>query len=176
MSANTKLDANQVIKTVYDEATGSLKVVGLDPIVSRLAADTDSVSIGDPSASNFVEVTADGQVPALTSPSFVDTTIWLNVIDASLDADSSAVNILSYRIAGVMVNWDSLDQADATIQFEGSLDNSIWDDIGAPVTLATASGDEFFSLIDEPYKYMRLSYDHGTNTTGTLTAKYILRA
>lgn len=173
MSQLTQLDANQVIKTVYDPDTQSLKVVGLDPIVSRLAADTDSISIGDVTATNFLVPNADGSVS--TSPVTVDTTTWLNALAGGSDHTSSAVNILSYRVAGVMANWASLDAADGTLQFEGSLDNSLWDNIGSATTLSSASGHQFFSLIDEPYKYMRLVYSHGSNTLGTITAKYVLR-
>ncbi len=220
MSTTTQLDANQVIKRVYDEDTGSLKVVGLDPIVSRLAADTDSVAIGDVTATDFLAPNADGSLnvtdngasltvdndgvfvvqatldaettkvigtvnqgtspwviggSVTTSPTIVDTTTWLNAVDASMDVTSTSVNILAYRISGVMVSWASLDQTDATIDFQGSLDGTIWDSIGQ-TTLATATDHQFYSLIDEPYKLMRLVYVHGTNTTGTLTAKYILRA
>jgi hypothetical protein len=184
MSQLTQLDANQVIKTVYDSDTQSLKVVGLDPIVSRLAADTDSVSIGNAAATHFIAVNADGTInvnvenvaSVLTSPTTVDTTTWLNALAAGSDHTSSSVDILSYRVVGVMANWASLDQTDATLQFQGSLDASIWDNIGSATTLSSASGHQFYSLVDEPYKLIRLVYVHGTNTTGTITAKYVLRA
>ncbi len=228
MSTTTQLDANQVIKRVYDEDTGSLKVVGLDPIVSRLAADTDSISIGDATATNFLTVNPDGSinitdngtplavtdggtpllvsdggtpltvtdggtplvvtdggtpiaitdggVPLLFAPAVVDTTTLLNAHDASLDITTSAVNILAYRVVGVMANWASLDQTDATLQFQGSIDDVIYENVGSPTTLSTAAGNQSYSLIDEPYKWMKLVYVHGTNTTGTVTIKYILRA
>ncbi len=176
MSSTTQLDANQVIKRVYDEDTGSLKVVGLDPIVSRLASDTDSVAIGDSTASNFLAINAAGQAPVISNPAVVDTTTWLNAVAAGSDHTSSSVNILSYRVAGVMATWASLDQTDGTLQFQGSLDGTTWDNIGSATTLSTASGHKFFSLVDEPYKLMQLVYVHGTNTTGTVTAKYVLRA
>ncbi len=204
MSTTTQLDANQVIKRVYDEGTGSLKVVGLDPIVSRLAADTDSVAIGDLTATNFLIPNSDGSLPitdngasltvdgtvavsnfpgtqtvdgsVLTNPSVVDTTLLISALAAGSDDTSDPINCLSYRVVGLMANWASLDQADATLQFQGSLDDVIYEDVGSPYTLATASGQKSFSLIDEPYKYVRIVYTHGTVTTGTLTVKYILRA
>ncbi len=220
MSTTTQLDANQVIKKVYDEGTGSLKVVGLDPIVSRLAADTDSVSIGDVTATNFLVPNADGSLnvtdngasltvdnagtfavqatlaaettkvigtvnqgtspwvvsgTATTSPAVVDTTTWLNAVTAGADITSSNVNILSYRIVGIMFNWASLDQTDANITFQGSLDGVIWDVVGS-TNMTSPTDHQFYSLLDEPYKLMQLVYAHGTNSTGTITAKYVLRA
>lgn len=136
MSQLSILDANQVIKTVYDPATGSFKMV----------------------------------------PASVGTTTLLDAIPASANLTSSAVNILSYKICGVVVSWASLNHTDGTIQFQGSVDGSIYENIGSAVTLSSASGHQSFSLIDEPYQYMQIVYTHGTNTTGTITAKYILRA
>lgn len=136
MSQLTQLDANQVIKTVYDPDTQALK----------------------------------------TNPAIVDTTVWLDGLAAGVDHTSTAVNVLSYRVVGVIADWASLDHVDGTLQFQGSLDNSLWDNIGSATTLSSASGHQAFSLVDEPYKYVRLVYSHGTNTTGTITAKYILRA
>ncbi len=221
MSVSTQLDANQVIKRVYDEASGALKVTGPGPIASRLASNTDSVAVGNTAATHFMAVNADGSVnitdnsgsltvdnagtfavqatlsaettkvigtvnqgtspwvtsgTVTTSPATVDTTTLLNAADASMDVTTSSVNILAYRIAGVMANWASLDQTDATLQFQGSLDGVLWDNIGAATTLNTATGHQFYSLIDEPYKFMHLVYVHGTNTLGTVTIKYVLRA
>lgn len=176
MSQLSQLDANQVIKTVYDSATQSLKVVGLDPIVSRLASNTDSVALGDVTHSNFLAINAAGQAPVITNPAVVDTTVWLNGLAAGSDHTAAAVNVLSYRVVGVMANWASLDHTDGTLQFQGSLDNSLWDNIGSATTLSSASGHQSFSLIDEPYKYVQLVYTHGSNTAGTITAKYVLRA
>lgn len=132
----TQLDANQVIKAVYN-------------------ADTASLS---------------------TSPKYVDTVIWLNAVTAAVDVNSSEVNILPYKVMGVVADWTGLNHTDGTLKFQGSMDTVVWDDIGSVYTIATASGHKSFSLIDEPYKYARIVYTHGTNTTGTLTVKYILRA
>lgn len=176
MSQLTQLDANQVIRTVYDPNTGTLKVTGPSPIVSNLSAATDSVSIGDSTDTNFLAINADGQAPVLTSPSVVDTTTWLNSVNAGTDHTSTEVNILSYRMVGVMANWASLDQADATLQFQGSLDNVVWDNVGSATTLVAATDQQFFSLVDEPFKYMRIVYENGSVSTGTLTVKYMMRA
>jgi hypothetical protein len=136
MSQLTQLDANQVIRTVYDSDTNSLQVVNTT----------------------------------------VDTTTWLDAVAANSDHTTSSINILSYRMVGVMANWVSLDQANATLQFQGSLDDSVWDNVGSPTTLTASTDQQFFSLVDEPFKFMRLVYTHGTNTTGTITVKYIMRS
>lgn len=136
MSQLSQLDANQVIKTVYDPATGSLKTVA----------------------------------------GFVDNTVLLDGISAAADSTSASVNILGYKTTGIVVSWASLNHTDGTIKFQGSVDGVFYDDIGSPTTLSTASGHQSFSLIDEPYKYFRIVYAHGTNTTGTITASYILRS
>ncbi len=221
MSATTQMDANQVIKKVYDEASGALKVTGPGPIASRLAADTDSVSLGDVTATNFLAPNPDGSLPitdnagsltvdnagtfavqatldaettkvigtvnqgtspwvtsgtVTTTPATVDTTVWFNAVDASMDQVTTSANCLAYRVVGVMADWDSLDQADSTLQFQGSVDGSLWENVGGATTLASPGGKQSFSLIDEPYKAIRLVYIHGTVSTGTVTAKYIMRA
>lgn len=132
----TQLDANQVIKTVYDATVSALS----------------------------------------TSPKYVDTVTWLNAVPANTNVNSSAVNILPYKIMGVVADWTGLNATDATLKFQGSLDGSVWDDIGSAYTIATAAGHKSFSLVDEPYKYARIVYTKGTNSTGTVTVKYILRA
>lgn len=135
MSQLSQLDANQVIKTVYDPSSQGLK----------------------------------------TTPASVASTSLLSVA-ASANATSAAVNILSYKVMGVMVSWSGLNATDGTVQFRGSVDGTIYTDIGSATTLATAAGAQDFGLIDEPYSYIKLVYTHGTNTTGTINAVYMLRA
>lgn len=136
MSRTTQLDANQVIKIVYDDETASLNV----------------------------------------TPQYVDTTILLNAVTAAADINSSAVYIMPYNVVGVMANWSGLNAANGTLQFQGSLDQVIWDNIGAATTLSAASGHQSYALVDEPYSYFRIVYTHGTNSAGSLTIKYVLRA
>lgn len=135
MSQLTQLDANQVIKTVYDPTTQSLKMV----------------------------------------PGYVAATTLLNAVPAGVNITSSSVNILPYKVMGVMVSWSGLNTTDATVQFQGTI-GSVTTNIGSATTLATASGAQDFGLIDEPYESIKLVYTHGTNTTGTITAVYMLRA
>lgn len=134
--ATKTLDADQVIKAVYNPTTASFS----------------------------------------TSPSYVDTTVWLNAITAATTATSTAVNILPYKVMGVTASWATLNHTDGTLQFQGSVDGVIYENIGSATTLATAAGHQSYSLVDEPYKYVQLVYTHGTNTTGTISASYILRA
>lgn len=136
MSRTTQLDANQVIKIVYNDQTASLNI----------------------------------------TPQYVDTTILLNAVTAAADVTSSAVYIMPYNVVGVMANWSGLNAANGTLQFQGSLDQVIWDNIGAATTLSAASGHQSYSLVDEPYSYFRIVYVHGTNSAGSLTVKYVLRA
>lgn len=132
----SQLDANQVIKSVYDANTQSLK----------------------------------------TTAAFVPSTSLLSAIPAGTSALSAAINILPYKVTGVMVSWSGLNQLDATVQFEGSIDGTTYTLIGSPYTLASASGSQDFGLIDEPYSYIKLVYNRGTVTTGTVSAIYMQRA
>lgn len=136
MSATTQLDANQIIKKTYDDATGSVLVV----------------------------------------QTYVDTTVWLNAVSAAADVTTSALNILPFKVTGVMAVWSGLNAVNGTLQFQGSLDQTTWDNIGTATTLSSASGHQSFALVDEPYKYVRLVYTHAGNSAGTLTVKYVMRA
>lgn len=132
----TQKDANQVIRTAFDETTSGLKTV----------------------------------------PSYVDTTVLVNAVSAAVNFTSAAINVLPYKVTGLMISWASLNQTDSSIQLQGSVDGTIYENIGSAVPLNSASGQDGVSLIDEPYKYVRAAFSHGTNTTGTVTIKYIQRA
>lgn len=136
MSQLTQLDANQVIKTVYDPLSQALSMV----------------------------------------PAHVASTTLLNAVSGGVSITSSAVNILAFKVMGVMVTWTGLDHTDGTLQFQGSIDGTTYTNIGSATTLSSASGAQDFGLIDEPYAFIRLAYVHGTNTTGSVTAVYMLRA
>lgn len=136
MSSTTQLDANQVIKKVFDPASGSLLMV----------------------------------------PAYVDTTVLLNAVPAGVSVTSVAINVLAYKVTGMMVSWASLDHTDGSVQFQGSVDGTIYENVGSAVALSTASSQKGVSFIDEPYKYIQAVYSHGSNTVGTVTIKYIQRA
>lgn len=136
MSSSTQLDANQVIKTVYDDAAKAFTTI----------------------------------------PDYIPNTPLWTAITAATTVTSTPVNITAYKVAGVVVSWTGLNHVDGTIQFQGSVDGTNYDNIGSATTLATAAGHQSFSLVDEPYSFFQIVYTHGTNTTGTLTASYMLRA
>lgn len=135
MSATTQLDAMQVIKKVYDDASGAFSMV-----------------------------------PAHSGP-----VVLASAIPANADSLSSAVNILAYKVMGVMVNWSGL-AANISVQFQGSVDGTIYTNIGTATTLAAAAGAQDFGLIDEPYTFIKVQILHGSNTTGTVSIVYMLRA
>jgi uncharacterized protein YfaQ (DUF2300 family) len=138
MSQLSQLDANQVVKTVYDPSTQSLKTV--------------SGSVAN--------------------------TVLLSAVAASASITSTPVNILGFSTVGIVVSWAGLNTTDSTIQFQGSVDGNPahYDNIGSATTLSTASGHQSYSLVDEPYQFFQIVYTHGTNSAGTITASYILRA
>lgn len=109
-------------------------------------------------------------------PAYVDTTVLVNAAAAGTSFTSAALNILPYKVTGIMISWSGLDATNGSIQFQGSVDGTIYENVGSAVTLGSASGQKGVSLIDEPYKYVQAVYSHGSNTVGTVTLKYIQRA
>lgn len=157
MSSTTMLDANQVIKRVYDDVSGALKTVPASATSFSIeldAADGDSVA---------------------TRPMAVDVTALLTNMDASADGASSSFSFLNYSIAGFDVSWADLDDTDGEVQAQGSLNGSRWYDIGSATVIGSADGSAFIKVADEPYKLLRLNYTANSNTVGTLSASYILK-
>lgn len=153
----TKLDANQVIKSVYSEADGALKTVPAASTSFSIELDADD---GD-----SVEVRSQSS----------DTQILLNAVNAGSNQTSSAVNVLKYQNVYIAMDWTGLDAADATIQVQGSLDNSFWFDEGAAITLASTPDSELVKLNNCGYKFIRIVYTANSNTQGSLTVKYLLK-
>jgi hypothetical protein len=136
MSSTTQLDANQVIKLMYDDNLKGMTHV----------------------------------------PAHAASAILLNAVPGGTTVTSTAVWVLPFKVMGVMINWAGLDAVDGTVKFQGSIDGTLFVDIGSATTLSSASGAQDFGLIDEPYCYIQVVYTHGTNTVGTVTVKYMLRA
>lgn len=136
MSSSTQLDANQVIKKMYDDTTGSMTMV----------------------------------------PTYINPITLLNAIPAGTTTTSVSVYVAPYKVTGIIIHWMGLDATDGTFQVQGAHDQTNWINIGSAYTLSTASGAQDFALIDEPYAYIQCVYTHGTNTVGTVTATYMLRA
>lgn len=136
MSQLSTLDANQVIKTVYDPSTGAMGMV----------------------------------------PTYKADPTWFTLVPANASFTSSSVNVLPYRTMGLTISWAALSTAGGTLTFQGSTNGTNWSNIGSPYTLASTSGFEQFSVIDEPYQFVQIVYTPGATTSGTLSADYILRA
>lgn len=109
-------------------------------------------------------------------PSYVDTTTLVDIAPGGTNLTSSAINVLPYKVTGIMISWSGLNNTNGSVQFQGSVDGTIYENVGSAVTLGTASGQQGVSLIDEPYKYVHAVYSKGSNTTGTITIKYIQRS
>lgn len=148
----SKLDANQVIKSVYDEATGSLKTIPGEATsfeIELSAADGDSTQ---------VQSMASGQV------------VLSAAVAAGANFNSTVMDITNYKTVVVVATWTGFNAADATLQLQGSIDSVTWVNEGSAVTLATASGASAFKVTDIAYPNIRLVFAHGTNTTGTISA------
>lgn len=112
----------------------------------------------------------------LTVPHYVDTTVLVNAASGGANFTSSAVNILAYKVTGMMISWSGLDATDGSIQFKGSVDGTVYENVGSAVTLSSASSQKGVSFVDEPYKYIEAVYTHNSNTVGSITIKYVQRA
>lgn len=134
------------------------------PIMSQLDANQVTRTIYDPNtgASRVV----------LT---YVDTTILVSA-SANADFTSPALNILPYKVTGMMISWTGLNQNTATVQFQGSVDGVIYENVGSAVATTVGTSQKGVSFIDEPYKYIRAVFAHNSNTAGTITLTYVQRA
>lgn len=155
--AMSKLDANQVIKSVYSEADGALKTVP--------AAST----------SFSIELDATDGDSVETRSMAVDVVTLSSAVSAATSFDTSAVNCLQYRTLGIQLSWAGLNAADGTLQLQGSYDGSVWFSEGSLETLAAAAGNAKRKVTDNDYKQFRVSYSHGTVTAGTITLKYVMK-
>src|ERR1019366_3473782 len=99
-----------------------------------------------------------------------------NAIPAGTTVTSTSIYVNPYKVVGIIIHWTGVDAVDAIFQVQGSHDQSNWLNIGSAYTLSAASGVQDFALIDEPYAYIQCIYTHGTNTVGSVTATYMLRA
>lgn len=155
----SRLDANQIIKSVYSEADNALKTV--------------------PSASTSfsIELDATDGDSVATRPMAVDNTTLLNAVDASSNQTSSDVNILNYRGYFVSLVWASLTGTlDGTVKIQASVDGTDYHDIASSVvTLDSANGSEGLNVDNAHYKIFRLIYTKNNISGGTVTAKYTVK-
>ena len=110
-------------------------------------------------------------------PSYVMSTTLLNAVPAQTNITSSQVLFLPYSLMGVALSWTGLATADPTLQLQGVIGGKAFN-IGGAFTLSTASGQQDFNIAQatDTFEYIQAVYTHGTNTTGTVTISYILRA
>lgn len=153
---STKLDANQVIKAVYDSSTQSLKTI-------PAAATSFSIELD----------ASDGDSVAVR-PMFVDVVTLQNNLSAGASNDSSNVDVSNYSLGSVVVNFSGLDAVDASISLQVSVDGSTFVTKSSQV-LNSASGAKLFEIADAGYKYIRMSYVPNSVTTGNFTSKYTLK-
>jgi hypothetical protein len=111
-------------------------------------------------------------------PAYVTSTVLLSTVTAGTSATSSSVFFLPFSLMGAAAVWSGLDSTNGTLQFEGSIDNTTWFNIGSAFTLSTASGSQGFNISQatDTYQDLRVVYTHGSNTVGTITVTYVLRA
>lgn len=154
----SKLDANQCIRSSYDDATGTL-----------------AVSIG--SLTTEIELDADDGDSVKTRSLAVDVTTALDAVSAGANQTSTGISFLEYKNYAVQISWDSLTGTlDGVVVVQASLDDTIYTDLSASqTTLSAASGNTLFNAENAAYKYFRISYTANGVTTGNLTAKYTLK-
>lgn len=155
--SRSKLDANQIFQTAFDDATGSFKTipsVGTSFAIQVDATDGDSVN---------------------TRAMAVDTTVALNAVAAGANANSADIDVLNYHNILFAITWASLTGTiDATVALNGSLDGISYFNIST-ITLSGANGANKIDAGGVNYKYVRLTYSHVSVTGGTVTAKYVIK-
>lgn len=117
---------------------------------------------------------ADGDTVA-TRPISQDSTALLTAQSAGADFNSSNVDILYYKGYFISISWTGLDTTDSILKLQAGNDGTLFHD-ATSVTLSTASGNHFFQVTEAFYKFFRLNFDNGTNTTGTISATYVVKA
>lgn len=128
----------------------------LSPQLTKLDVNQITKAVYDPYTSSLAVV-----------PAYIDST--------PLEFDAS-VYYAPYRTMGVVVDWKDLDAQDGMLQFKGSIDGKQFVDVGQPFPLVNASGVQDFGLFEEPYCFIKLEYQPGSNKTGSFNAVYMLRA
>lgn len=152
------VDYAQTLKNSYDVTVEALRVM---PVASEGFAIELSESDGDSVA---------------TRPLSIDTTSLFTTQTAVADVNSSNVDILNYKGYFVSFTWTGLNAADSVLKLQASVDGTTFHDVpSATTTLVAASGSGFYHVTDAYYHYFRLNYAHGTNTAGSITAKYTVK-
>jgi len=141
----SNLDANQCLRSAYDDTL------------------------------NAFIVTPDSAATFETSIEVVDATNLLSAVDATAGVNSAAQNILQMKGFYIVVTAAGIDQADAVLKVQASIDGTIFVDVaGATVTIASAASFSI-EVSSAMYKFFRVNYAEGTNSAGTITASYVAK-
>ena len=92
---------------------------------------------------------------------------------------SDALDCRSVDLGSVQVIWATASHADAVLKLQSSHDGgTTWTDIAsASVTLdAVGAGSKVIELPDITVPALRANYAKGSNTTGTVTARYFFKS
>lgn len=83
-----------------------------------------------------------------------------------------------HDIAFVQATYTGADANDAVMTMQGSADGTNWDTYSSSATTLTPSGSGSASMEKEKLgaAYIRVAVSNGTNTTGTITLRYVLKA
>lgn len=108
------------------------------------------------------------------------TGFFIEIIPAATPANANYttdfINVLSYSMAAVQFIGASLDTNDGVIKLQDSLDGSNWNDIsGMSLTITAGASVNMLRVPNLTGAYLRAVWTKGTNTTGTVTAKIILK-
>jgi hypothetical protein len=160
MSVSTILDANQVIKRVYDEASGALKTIPSDQssfAIALTAASGDNVA---------------------TIPLATDTVVLAASLALNASSSTASVNILNNLNFCVVATWTGVQVGpNPTLTLQASIDNSVFVIApgSSPVTMTTASGSAMFNVTGASYKHFRILVTPNSNSTGTAALSYVLK-
>lgn len=154
-SGRGKVDSAQVLPYIYDTAEDAIRVVPVAGSFSiSLNANEDSIE---------------------SRHSTIDTTTLFENIFAAENYNSDAVDILRYKGYALMFVWSGLNGFDGNVKLMASVDGKHWDWTGRGRALNISEGTHLFEEKDVQYKYFRLSYSNRDNTTGTISAQYVIK-
>ena len=104
--------------------------------------------------------------------------IQLDAVDMDTNIDSDKVDSRNIDHGSIQAVWATSSHADATVKLQTSHDGTSWDDLpsGSMTLNAVGAGSKTlqFSLLSFPY--IRLSYDKGSNTAGSVTVRSLLKS
>ena len=82
--------------------------------------------------------------------------------------NSQLLDVSNAKFVSFHIVWTGLDAADGVMKIQTSNDNETWEDAGVSHTLATAAGSQVIGLSNFAEKHIRVNWDEGANTAGTI--------